>query len=314
MRARKFGFFWLPFDEGELRDLLDSAHKHGLVQPLWPPLSEAERCDDSLAWLPTDRGRKVQPPRSLSPVDLGYEATRAIGPFKNALATIVSIAVFVLAPIASKDELLGDEGPFGNKTMVVGLVIGLLALGVIVNGTRGEYRLRKVARTWTRFRRNDEEALKRIRDWYLRYPAWPWLGPAIAFLSAGTLWAVLEGLPALWVTTLTLLTIVLSWSAPRWWRFTRQIRQRGESRSGAQSRASALHEVRTEPGRVTGVVKWWSDEKGFGFLTTDAGEDVFVHHTHLLGKGFPTLSDGARVEFGMEKGDKGPTAVDVRTI
>jgi CspA family cold shock protein len=69
------------------------------------------------------------------------------------------------------------------------------------------------------------------------------------------------------------------------------------------------------PGRLTGWVKWWSDDKGFGFLTPDGGgKDVFVHHPAVLGDGYRTLVEGARVEFAVEQGEKGPKAANVRMI
>ena len=65
----------------------------------------------------------------------------------------------------------------------------------------------------------------------------------------------------------------------------------------------------------TGTVKWFSDEKGFGFVTPDeAGKDLFVHHTGIVAEGFKSLADGARVEYDAEAGDKGPKAVNVRPI
>jgi CspA family cold shock protein len=66
---------------------------------------------------------------------------------------------------------------------------------------------------------------------------------------------------------------------------------------------------------ATGTVKWFSDDKGFGFVTPDEpGKDLFVHHTEIAGEGFRSLSDGARVEYEAQPGDKGPKAVNVRTI
>lgn len=66
--------------------------------------------------------------------------------------------------------------------------------------------------------------------------------------------------------------------------------------------------------RLTGTVKWFSDQKGFGFLSVEGGKDVFVHHSAIDSQGFRTLSEGDRVEFTLENGPKGPAAANVRKI
>ncbi len=63
-----------------------------------------------------------------------------------------------------------------------------------------------------------------------------------------------------------------------------------------------------------GTVKWFNDQKGFGFITANDGQDYFVHHTSILADGFKTLPEGAQVQFEIEKGEKGPRAVQVSVI
>jgi len=67
--------------------------------------------------------------------------------------------------------------------------------------------------------------------------------------------------------------------------------------------------------RVTGTVKWFNADKGFGFITRDDGEkDVFCHHTAIRGEGYKSLPDGAKVEFSVVQGQKGPAAENVVLI
>lgn len=66
--------------------------------------------------------------------------------------------------------------------------------------------------------------------------------------------------------------------------------------------------------KQTGTVKWFSNEKGYGFISPDEGDDVFVHHTAIQGTGFKTLREGQKVEFSTEESPKGPRAVDVITL
>jgi CspA family cold shock protein len=63
-----------------------------------------------------------------------------------------------------------------------------------------------------------------------------------------------------------------------------------------------------------GTVKWFNDKKGFGFIEQEDGPDVFVHHTGINAAGFRSLDEGANVDFEIEEGDKGPTAVNVIVI
>jgi len=67
--------------------------------------------------------------------------------------------------------------------------------------------------------------------------------------------------------------------------------------------------------RITGKVKWFNDQKGFGFITPDNGaKDCFVHHSAIQATGFKTLSEGDAVEFDMVEGKKGPAAENVARI
>jgi len=63
---------------------------------------------------------------------------------------------------------------------------------------------------------------------------------------------------------------------------------------------------------MTGTVKWFNEKKGYGFIQTDEGSDVFVHYSAIQSAGFKTLNEGQRVVFDVEAGAKGPAAVNVR--
>jgi CspA family cold shock protein len=62
---------------------------------------------------------------------------------------------------------------------------------------------------------------------------------------------------------------------------------------------------------VRGKVKWFNNQKGFGFIAQDSGKDVFVHHTAIKADGYRTLDEGQEVEFEIEQGPKGDQAVNV---
>lgn len=66
--------------------------------------------------------------------------------------------------------------------------------------------------------------------------------------------------------------------------------------------------------RSTGKVKWFNDAKGFGFITTESGEDVFVHYSAIQSKGFRSLAEGADVEFDLIQGPKGLQAANVNPV
>ena len=63
-----------------------------------------------------------------------------------------------------------------------------------------------------------------------------------------------------------------------------------------------------------GIVKWFNDHKGYGFIEQEDGPDVFVHHSGINADGFKSLREGARVTFDIEQGEKGPAAVNVIAV
>jgi CspA family cold shock protein len=83
---------------------------------------------------------------------------------------------------------------------------------------------------------------------------------------------------------------------------------------GSTPRCSS-HDPRRSIAVATGTVKWFSDEKGYGFITPeDGGKDLFVHHSGINGQGFRTLAEGAKVSYEAESGPKGPNATNVTVI
>lgn len=63
-----------------------------------------------------------------------------------------------------------------------------------------------------------------------------------------------------------------------------------------------------------GVVKWFSNQKGYGFITTESGKDVFVHHSEIQGEGYKSLDEGQEVELEIKQGPKGEQAANVKKI
>ncbi len=66
--------------------------------------------------------------------------------------------------------------------------------------------------------------------------------------------------------------------------------------------------------RESGTVKWFNDSKGYGFISRESGDDVFVHYSDIQGGGFKSLREGQKVEFSVEQGDKGPKATNVSAL
>jgi CspA family cold shock protein len=79
-------------------------------------------------------------------------------------------------------------------------------------------------------------------------------------------------------------------------------------------RFQSVKEKKKVSEKETGTVKWFNNQKGYGFITRDAGGDVFVHYSAVEGDGFKSLDEGVRVEFTVEQGQKGPAAANVRKI
>ena len=63
--------------------------------------------------------------------------------------------------------------------------------------------------------------------------------------------------------------------------------------------------------KITGTVKWFNENKGFGFIEREGGPDVFAHYSAISGDGFKTLAEGQRVEFDIKDGEKGPQAENI---
>jgi CspA family cold shock protein len=81
------------------------------------------------------------------------------------------------------------------------------------------------------------------------------------------------------------------------------------------SRVRSAHDAVEEHNMATGTVKWFNDDKGFGFITPDEGsKDLFVHHSAITGEGFKSLAEGAKVSYDAENGPKGPNAANVTPL
>jgi CspA family cold shock protein len=88
----------------------------------------------------------------------------------------------------------------------------------------------------------------------------------------------------------------------------------GITPSIAPKKQREKHQIQKGKKMAEGQVKWFNDSKGYGFIETDDGHDVFVHHTAIQGEGFKSLSEGERVSFVEEKGNKGLQATNVRKL
>ena len=86
------------------------------------------------------------------------------------------------------------------------------------------------------------------------------------------------------------------------------------SRRRRQRSSGTIVESDVEDGRESGVVKWFNVKNGFGFITWDEGEDVFVHFRSIRGQGHRSLTEGQRVKFSVVRGQKGPQAEDVSAV
>lgn len=113
-------------------------------------------------------------------------------------------------------------------------------------------------------------------------------------LSSQEFTLTMNNLPLLALTLFVLVLVAVFWSRVA---------------SSPQSRVSTSRN--SEAPRETGIVKWFNSSKGFGFITRDSGEDIFVHFRAIRGEGHRVLRDGQRVEFAISEGDKGLQADDV---
>ncbi len=75
-----------------------------------------------------------------------------------------------------------------------------------------------------------------------------------------------------------------------------------------------MNKIERNQEMAEGQVKWFNDQKGYGFIAADNGKELFVHHSAIEGEGFKSLDEGQRVSFDEEKGTKGPQAVRVKKL
>jgi CspA family cold shock protein len=87
-----------------------------------------------------------------------------------------------------------------------------------------------------------------------------------------------------------------------------------EAEETVEAEAEESREAEEAGEKVEGTVKWFSNPKGYGFISREGGEDVFVHYSAIQGSGFRSLSAGERVEFVVKPSDKGPRAAQVRSL
>jgi len=96
--------------------------------------------------------------------------------------------------------------------------------------------------------------------------------------------------------------------------FVKRWRGFGQVRIPYQKSSEGNKHSRRIKSMTEGRVKWFNDSKGYGFIETDSGHDVFVHHSSIQGEGFKSLSEGERVSFDEERGAKGPQATNVQKL
>ena len=87
-----------------------------------------------------------------------------------------------------------------------------------------------------------------------------------------------------------------------------------DAREGTIRRSKGEKSKGDKKGMSTGTVKWFNDSKGYGFITPDDGEDIFVHFSEIVGDGFRSLTEGMKVEFEVTDGPKGKKASNVRKV